>query len=109
MTTALIIGPDRGLTDAFESNAIEPVQTDEIATGAWLESVGVTGAEILVITDVTQATLIPVAKDYNPGIRVVVYSPDTIPEFARGQIDFSVDPALLSPDVVAEELAGAEI
>lgn len=109
MTTALIIGPDRGLTDAFESNAIETVHTEEIATGAWLESVDVATADLLVITDVSQATLIPVAKDAHPGIRVVVYSPDTLPEFARGQVDFSVDPALLSPRIVAEELAGAEI
>lgn len=105
MTTAILIGPDRGLGAAFESNDIETLQTEDIATGEWLDAVGVDSADIVVLTDVSQATAIPVAKDRNPALRIVVYSPDTIPEFVRGQVDFAVDPAALSPEVVAEELA----
>jgi len=50
----------------------------------------------------------PIAKEAAPGVRAVIYAPDTMPEFVRGQVDLAVDPAVLSPDVVADELAAAE-
>jgi len=38
-------------------------------------------------------------------VRAVVYSPESLPDFAAAQTDLAVDPALLAVDVVAEELA----
>jgi len=38
-------------------------------------------------------------------VRAVVYSRESLPEFAKGQADLAVDPALLAAEVVAEELA----
>jgi hypothetical protein len=53
------------------------------------------------------ATAISVVKDIVPGIRVVTYATDSLPEYARAQADLALDPALYAPEVVAEELVGA--
>jgi hypothetical protein len=50
------------------------------------------------------ATAISVAKDANPDVRVVTYAADSLPEFARAQADLALDPALFSPELVADEL-----
>jgi len=54
---------------------------------------------------VGEASGIPVAKELNPDVRVVVYSEQSLPEVATRQTDLAVDPALLDVSVVAEELA----
>jgi len=56
------------------------------------------------LTEVQQATSIPVAKDLNGNLRVVVYADGSLPDFARGQADLVVDPDLIDPGTVAEEL-----
>ena len=106
-TKAIIVGPDRGLASALEDHGIDTVRID-VGTGASLDEAGVADADLLVLTDVGEATSVPVAKDRNPDLRVIAYSPDTIPEFVRGQVDFAVAPDVLDPEIVAEELAGAE-
>jgi hypothetical protein len=78
---------------------------DGVANRPGLEEAGIVDADLFVLTDVGQATGIPVAKDLNPDVRVVVYSGDSLPEFVSGQADLAVDPALLDSATVAEELA----
>ena len=106
---AILIGPDRGFGDALESAGVSLTRIEGPATGQTLAEAGVTEADLLVLTDVSEATAVSVAKDANPGLRVVIYSADTMPEFVRGQVDLAVDPDLLAPDVVAEELAAGEM
>jgi len=105
---AILVGPDRDLADALESAGVSVSRVDGPATGGALEDAGLADADLLVVTDVGEATAIPIAKEAAPGIRAVIYAPDTMPEFVRGQVDLAVDPAVLSPDVVADELAAAE-
>jgi Trk K+ transport system NAD-binding subunit len=102
---AILVGPDRGLGEALESADVSLARIDGPGTGGALESAGVGGADLLVVTDVGEATAVPIAKEANPGITAVIYAPDTMPEFVRGQVDLAVDPELLAPDVVATELA----
>lgn len=104
---AILVGPDRELGAALSAQGIETTRLDGHATGDSLSAAGVAGADLLVITDVGEATAIPVARETNPGVRVVIYAPETMPEFVRGQVDLAVAPGVLDPDVIAEELAGA--
>lgn len=104
---AIVVGPDRGLEAALEAEGIDPVRVDGHATLDSLAEAGVGGADLLILTDVSEATGIPVAKDENPDLRVVIYAGETMPEFVRGQVDFAVAPDLFSPEVLAEELAAA--
>lgn len=102
----ILTGPDAtGLGDALTALDVEVVRIDGVTTREKLLEAGIEAADTLVLTDVRDATAIAVAKEDNPDVRVVVYAEDTLPEFARGQADIAVDPALLGPDVVAEELA----
>ena len=102
---AVIVGPGGDIGAALETQGIETSGIDDFANRPALESAGVVDADLLVITDVGQATAIPVAKNLNAGIKVVVYADDSVPEFARGQADLIIDPDLLGADAVAEELA----
>ncbi len=107
MKTAIIVGPDNGLASAFEAQNIQTRRID-LGTADALREAGIADAVLLVVTDVSEATAIPVAKDENPDIRVVIYSEQTMPEFVRGQVDLAVAPDLLSPEIVAEELANGQ-
>jgi Trk K+ transport system NAD-binding subunit len=69
-----------------------------------LEDAGVFDADVLVLTDAGLATSVTVALDSNPELRVVIYARDSVPEFIRGQAGHIIDPELLDPETVAEEL-----
>jgi len=103
---AILIGPDRGLGDALEAAGASLSRIDGLGTGHTLEEAGVEGADLLVVTDVGEATAVSIAREANPDVRVVIYAPDTMPEFVRGQVDLAIDPDLLGPDVVASEITG---
>ena len=101
----LVAGSDPdGLGDALEAAGAEVVRVEGIATRESLVAAGIEEATALVLTEMDDASAIPVAKEMQTEIRVVAYSRDTLPEFARGQADLAVDPALLAAEVVAEEL-----
>lgn len=101
---AILVGSDQGLGDALEAAGVTLTRIDGVATGSRLESAGVDDADLLIVNDVAESTAIPIAKSENPELRVVLYSAETMPEFVRAQVDLALDPNLLSPDVVAEEL-----
>lgn len=69
-----------------------------------LEEAGIHEAAVYVLTEMAQATSIAVAKDLNASVRVVVYADGSLPDFASRQADLVVDPDLLGPATVAEEL-----
>jgi hypothetical protein len=93
-----------GLVDELRERGADVTVVDGIANRPALEDAGIHEADIFLITDVGQATSIVVAKDINPDLRVVAYTDDSLPEFVSGQEVLSVDPALLGPDAVADEL-----
>lgn len=102
---AVVAGPDaEGLGRELEDHGVEVTRVQGIATGETLDAAGIETADLFVLTDMADASAIPVAKDRNPDLRVVTYSRDSLPEFARGQADLAVDPSLLAADVVADEL-----
>ncbi|MFB6354618.1 MAG: CTP synthetase [Halobacteriales archaeon] len=102
----VLVGPDRGLGPALESRGARVARVDGVGSGESLRAAGIEDADLLVLTDVGEATAVPVALEVNPELRVVVYAPDALPEFVRGQVDLAVSPALLDAAVVAEELTG---
>lgn len=102
---AILVGTDHALEAALDDQGVETVRVDGPATRDALEAAGVAAADVVVITDVGEATAVPIAREANPDVRVVLYSPDTMPEFVRGQVDLAVAPGVLDPEVVAEELA----
>ncbi|KAB1193751.1 CTP synthetase [Haloferax sp. MBLA0076] len=105
MTTAIVAGTDPdGLGEALEAEGATVVRVVGIASADSLGEAGIDDADLLVLTDMDDATAISVAKEVNPDVRVVTYSRDSLPEFAKGQADLAVDPELLGVDVVAEEL-----
>jgi hypothetical protein len=108
MTTmhVVFIGPDRGLGSALESQGATVARIDGQANAETLGAAGVDTADLLVLTDAGEATAVPVAREANPTLRIVVFTPDSLPEFVRGQVDLAVSPAALDASVVAEELAG---
>lgn len=105
---AILIGNGTGIRDALDEQGYDVTVIGGLGTAAALEEAGVEDAELLVVTDITESTAIPIAKDANPDIRVIVYSEETMPEFVRGQVDLAISPDVLSPEIVAEEIAGLQ-
>ncbi|MHC3439339.1 DUF7126 family protein [Natrialbaceae archaeon A-gly3] len=105
---AIVAGDDdEGIGDALEAEGVDvarlELESDHL-TRPDLEDAGIVNADLYVLTDVSQATTIPIAVDLNDDLRTVAYTEDTMPEFVRGQLDLAVDPRLMAADVVAEEL-----
>jgi hypothetical protein len=106
MTRAILAGPDHDdLGAALEGEGMDVARVEGILTASVLDEAGVADADLFVLTDLDEATAISVVKDRNPDVRIVVYSHDSLPEFARGQTDLAMDPDLFGVDMVAEELA----
>ena len=104
--TAIVAGPDpNGLGEALEAEGLAVSRIADVVSTETLGEAGIETVDLLVLTDVGEATGISVAKDRNPDVRAVVYSRESLPEFAKGQTDLAVDPELLDVSVVAEELA----
>ena len=106
---AIVAGPDPdGLSDALADEGVSITRIDGVVSATTLEEAGIDDAAMLVLTDMDEASGIPVAKELNIGVRVVVYTEQSLPDFAAAQTDLAVDPALLDVRVVAEELAGSD-
>jgi len=79
----------------------------DVANRPALEDAGIVDAVAFVLTEVKQATSIPVARDLNPDLKVVVYADGSLPDFARAQADLLLDPDLFEPADVAAELGAS--
>jgi hypothetical protein len=101
---AIVVGADAGIAGALEAEGADVTRLDEAASGQRLEDAGVVDADLLVLTDAGEATAVPVASELNPDLRTVAYTGDGVPEFVKGVLDLTVDPALLDAGAVAEEL-----
>jgi len=103
---AIVVGAsaDAGIAAALEAEGVDVTRLEGVASGQRLEAAGVADADLLVVVDVDEATAVPVAREQNPDLRTVAYTGDGVPEFVKGVLDLTVDPALLDADAVAEEL-----
>ncbi len=105
MSKVVIAGGDPdGLGEALERQNATVNYAEGTADRPALESAGILDADVLAVTEVGLATSASVALECNPGLRIVFYTRDSVPEFIRGQASHIVDPALLDADTVAEEL-----
>lgn len=105
MSSVVIAGADPdGLGEALEARGASVSYARGTADRPSLEDAGIVAADTLVLTDVGLATAIPVAKDLNPDLRVLVYTRDSVPEFAKAQAGHILDPDLLDVETVAEEM-----
>lgn len=103
-TRVVVTGTDdHDIGTAIEDAGFDVAEVD-IGNRPALEEGGIVEATIYVLTEVEQATSIPVAMDLNPDLKVVVYDDHSLPDFARGQADLVLDPALFDPEDVAAEL-----
>ncbi|WP_435099886.1 DUF7126 family protein [Halarchaeum sp. P4] len=100
----IIVGPDRGLGAALDARGADVTRLEGAASGDRLREAGIESADLLVVTDVGEATAIPVALELNEGLKTVVYAADSVPEFVRGNLDLAVHPDVLPVEAVAEEL-----
>ena len=100
----VVAGPDEAdIADALEAEG-HTVTDAPLGNRPGLEEAGLHDADVYLLTDLEQATSIAVANDLNPEIRVVVYAEGSLPDFASRQTDLVVDPQLLGPEAVAQEL-----
>ncbi|MFC4436715.1 MULTISPECIES: DUF7126 family protein [Natrialbaceae] len=104
-TNAIVAGPDEDeIGDALEAEGVDVTRVNGVVSRPSLEEAGIVDTDLYVLTDVGQATTIPIACDLNDEIRTVTYTRDTVPEFVRGQLDLAIDPRLMDAAIVAEEL-----
>ncbi|WP_144925595.1 DUF7126 family protein [Halorubrum salsamenti] len=102
---AVVAGPDEhGLGEELEALGVEIRRIEGIVTADALSEAGIEDAAYFVLTDVEEATGIPIAKELNPDVLAVTYAERSLPEFVSGVADLAIDPALMSPELVAEEL-----
>lgn len=103
MSEVILLGSDRfELGERFRDASFGVTRLEGFPTGADLEEAGIDDALVLVVTDVNQASLIPVAREQNGSIHVVLYTTDRLPPFASAQADLAVDPSLIGPDDFTE-------
>jgi len=106
MTSAVIAGPESAeMIAALEAEGVTVTDAGELANRPALEEAGIVDADVLILTDTSLATAIPIARDLTDDLRIVVYASDSLPEFAKAQADMLLDPELFEPEAVAEELA----
>ncbi|AGB33130.1 CTP/GMP synthase operon protein [Natrinema pellirubrum DSM 15624] len=104
-TTAVVAGDDEdGIGAALENAGVDVTRVMGVVSRPQLEEAGVVEADLYVLTDVGQATTIPIVCDLNDAVRTVVYANRTVPEFVKGQLDIAIDPQLMDADIVVEEL-----
>lgn len=104
-TTAVVVGDDEdGIGAALEAEGVDVTRLEGVISRPDLEEAGVVDADLYVLTDVGQATTIPIVCDLNEDVRTVVYAQRTVPEFVKGQLDIAIDPQLMDASVVADEL-----
>ncbi|ELZ44209.1 CTP/GMP synthase operon protein [Halorubrum coriense DSM 10284] len=106
---AVVAGPDEhGLGEELAALGVAINRIDGLVTADALAEAGIADAAYFVLTDVEEATGIPVAKERNPDVRVVTYASRSLPEFVATVADLAVDPDLLDAATVAAELVDGE-
>ena len=106
----IVAGPDEhGVGEELSALGATVSRIEAVVSTTTLEDAGVDETAYLVLTDVDEATGIPVAKELNPAVTVVTYANASLPSFVAAVADLAVDPALVGPSVVAEEIVAGDI
>ncbi|ADB59658.1 hypothetical protein Htur_0762 [Haloterrigena turkmenica DSM 5511] len=101
----IVAGPDEDdIAAALEAEGATVARLNGVISRPALEEAGIVDADLYVLTDIGQATTIPIVCDLSEDVRTVAYARDTIPEFVKGQLDLAVDPQLMDAGIVADEL-----
>ncbi|MDB2244135.1 CTP synthetase [Halorubrum ezzemoulense] len=104
---AVVAGPDEhGLGEELAACGVAINRIEGLVTADALAEAGIADAAYFVLTDVEEATGIPVAKEKNPEVQIVTYASRSLPEFVATVADLAVGPELLDAATVAEELTG---
>ena len=104
MIRAIVAGTDKyDIGDAIADAGHDLTRVD-IANRETLEETDIGAVDVYVLAELEQATSIPVAKERNPDLHVVVYADGSLPDFVRRQTDLALDPDLFDPADVAAEL-----
>jgi hypothetical protein len=102
---AVVAGPDEhGLGEALAALGVEIRRIEGLVTADALADAGIADAAYFILTDVEEATGIPIVKELNPSALAVTYAERSLPEFVAGVADLAIDPALMDVATVAEEL-----
>lgn len=102
---AIVAGPDEDeIGAALEAEGANVARLTGVVSRPALEEAGIVDADLYVLTDIGQATTIPIVCDLSEDVRTVVYARDTVPEFVKGQLDLAIDPQLMTAAIVADEL-----
>ena len=108
--SAIVAGPDdHGLGEELAALGVTVRRIDGPVTAKTLEAAGIDDVTYLVLTDVEEATGIAVAKELNPATTAVTYAERSLPEFVAGVSDLAIDPSLIGPAMVAEELTNERL
>lgn len=81
--------------------------TGPITTSA-LEEAGIAAADLLVLTDVSEATAIPIARERNGALRIVVLDDASVPDFAAHQADLVLSPGQVDEAIIVDALLSGE-
>lgn len=104
MMSVIVTGTDEYNIAPAIDEAGHDVTAVDIGNRETLEAAGIDTADVYVLTELEQATSIPLAKERNPDVTALVYADGSLPDFARRQTDLALDPALFDPHEVADEL-----
>ncbi len=105
--TVILVGDDpHGLGEELEALGATVTRLSAPVSGETLEDAGIANAAIVVVTEMSEAAALAVAKERNGAITAVTYSEQSLPAYAAKVADLAIDPDLLSAAVVAEELTG---
>ena len=105
--TVIVVGADpHGLGEELEAFGATVIRIEAPVSGETLDRAGIADAAIVVVTEMSEATALAVAKERNPDVRAVTYAEQSLPAYAARVTDLALDPDLLPPAVVAEELLG---
>ena len=104
--TRIILGGDGAtdLTAALQDTGVCVERIPAPITADSLETAGIETAAMYVLTDPNEATSIPIAREQNPDIDVVVIAPDSLPDFANHLADLVVRPDHFEQTLLIEEI-----
>ena len=105
MTNIIVTTPDDAdIAAALEEADASVTVIDHPITGPKLEDAGIDDTSLFILTDPAEATAIPLTRELNADIRIVVYGATGLPEFATHQADLVLSSDAIDQAVVVEEL-----
>lgn len=105
MKRIIVTEPDEADIGAALTDAGATVQlVARPITTSVLEQARIGETDIFVLTDPAEAIAIPILREIQPDVRIVVYAGEGLPDFASHQADLVLSPTGLEQDVVVEAL-----